>query len=389
MQNKKADRLPAHTGQISRKTGSILAAACALPGVALAEGAPTDGVVGFKYLFYKDLQPGLDRITVNSPSAFVLLPLGTAWSVEGAFVYDAVSGATPRYHTAVSSASKMTEERTAADFKVTRYFRRAALSAGLATSTEHDYKSFANSVDLRLATDDNNTTFSIGYGRSSDKINPTGGGQSGGVYNEKKNSYDYLLGVTKVLSANDVIKLNRTEVRGKGYFNDPYKQADDRPRTRNQTAWLAQWNHHFEGLHGTLRSSYRYYSDSYDVKAHTFGFEYAQEMDSGWVVTPLLRYHTQSAAYFYYDPVYDPVGPPYPPGYPASPWLYSSPDQRLSAFGGVTVGLKVAKTFGRWTTDFRYDYLQQRGDWRMSGSGSPGLQPFMAHTFMFGASRKF
>ncbi len=165
---------------------------------------------------------------------------------------------------------------------------------------------------------------------------------------------------------------------------------DDRPRNRNQTAWLAQWNHHFEGLHGTLRSSYRYYSDSYDVKAHTVGFEYAQEMDSGWVFTPLLRYHTQSAAYFYYDPVYDIAGgATFPPGYLASPWRYSSPDQRLSAFGGITVGFKVAKTFGRWTTDFRYDYLQQRGDWRMGGSGSPGLQPFMAHTLMFGASRKF
>ncbi len=383
MQSKKAQRPGTYAGQISLKTGSILAAACALPGVAWAEGAPTEGVVGFKYLFYKDLQPGLDRITVHSPSVFALLPLGSAWSVEGALVADAVSGATPRYHTSVTSASKMDEERTAADFKVTRYFRRAAVSLGLATSKEHDYQSSAKSVDVRLATDDNNTTFALGYGNSSDKINPTNGGIVG-ISGEKKNAYDYLLGVTHVLTPNDVIKLNRTESRGKGYFSDPYKMLDYRPRNRNQTAWLTQWNHHFEGLHSTLRSSYRYYSDSYDVKAHTFGFEYAQEMDGGWVVTPILRYHSQSAAYFYYDPIY--TAEPFPPGWPR---LYSSPDQRLSAFGAVTVGLKVAKTFGRWTADFRYDYLQQRGDWRMSGSGSPGLQPFMAHTVLFGASRKF
>lgn len=368
------------------KVGSILAAALALPGVAMAEGAPTDGVVGFKYLFYKDQQPNLDRITVNSPSVFALLPLGGNWSVEGAFVYDSVSGATPRYHTSVTSASKMTEERTAYDFKVTRYFRRAAVSVGLAGSTEHDYESRAYSADVRLATDDNNTTFSFGYGNTSDDINPTGGGQIGNIRGERKTAYDYLLGVTHVLTPSDIIKLNRTETRGKGYFSDPYKMLDFRPRARNQTAWLLQWNHHFERWHGTLRSSYRYYSDSFEVKAHTFGFEYAQEMEGGWVVTPAVRYHSQSAAYFYYDPSYGPLGEPYPPGWPR---VYSSADQRLSAFGGITVGAKVAKTFGPWTADVRYDYLQQRGDWRMSGKGSPGLQPFTAHFLQFGIARKF
>jgi len=42
------------------RRGAILTAALALPGVAgltglaRAEGAPTDGVIGYKYLYYKD-----------------------------------------------------------------------------------------------------------------------------------------------------------------------------------------------------------------------------------------------------------------------------------------------------------------------------------------------
>ena len=376
------------TCDLSTTVGSILAAACALPGVAAAEGAPTPGEVGFKYLFYKDLQPGLSRVTVNSPSVFALLPLGSQWAVEGSFVADAVSGATPRYHTAVSSASKMEEERTAYDLKVTRYFRRASVGVGVAASKEHDYESRAASVDVRLSTDDNNTTFAFGLGRSNDTINPTGGGLAG-ISGERKRTTDYLLGVTHALTPTDIVKLNYTHSNGKGYFSDPYKMLDDRPRVRDQNAWLWQWNHYFEGVHGTLRSSYRRYNDSYKVKANTVGLEYAQEMDNGWVVTPIFRYHTQSAAFFYYDPVYDPFGAPYPPGYLASPWRYSSPDQRLSAFGGITVGMKVAKTFGLWTADFRYDYLQQRGEWRVGGSGSPGLAPFTAHTVLMGLSRKF
>lgn len=385
--------LPSSTTSSARerilKAGSILAAACALPGVAGAEGAPTNGVVGFKYLFYKDLQAGLDRITVNSPSAFVLLPLGSNWSIESSVVVDTLSGPSPRYHTSVSSASKMSDDRTAADFKVTRYFRRAALSVGIARSSENDYESNARSVDLRMATDDNNTTFTIGFGGSNDRIQPTNGGAQG-ITSDKKNTFDYILGITHVLTPTDIVKLNRTSSTSKGYLNDPYKSLDFRPRTRDQTAWLAQWNHHFEGMHGTLRSSYRYYDDTFKVKAHTFGLEYAQELDGGWVVTPAVRYHSQSAAFFYYDPVYDPVGgAPFPPGYLASPWRYSSADQRLSAFGGVTVGAKIEKTFGLWTTDLRYDYLQQRGEWRMSGQGSPGLEPFMAHFIQFGVARKF
>ena len=153
---------------------------------------------------------------------------------------------------------------------------------------------------------------------------------------------------------------------------------------------LLQWNHHFEGANGTLRTSYRNYSDSFEVKAHTVGFDYAQEFGQGWALTPGLRYHTQSSAFFYYDPVYDPVaGAPFPPGYFTSRPLYSSADQRLSAFGGITVGFKLAKTIGLWTTDFRYDYLQQRGDWRLGGQGSPGLQPFIANFVQLGLARKF
>jgi len=372
------------------KAGPLLAAACALPGIAAAQSAPTQGEIGFKYLFYKDLQPGLDRITVNSPSVYGMMPVGSNWSIEGAFVVDVLSGATPRYHTAVSGASKMDEERTAADFKVVRYFRRAAVGVGVAASNEHDYESRAFNMDMRLSTDDNNTTFALGYGRTEDDITPTGGGFSNNVFNERKESYDYLLGVTRVLSPNDIAKINFTETRGRGYFSDPYKRVDARPRTRNQQAWLFQWNHHFAGSGDVLRTSYRYYSDTFEVKAHTVGFEYAKQTGQSWTITPALRYHTQSAAYFYFDPNYDIVaGVPYPAGYSARPWVYSSADQRLSAFGGVTVGLKAAKTFTRWTFDVRYDYLQQRGDWRLGGEGSPGLDPFIAHMIQFGWSRPF
>lgn len=366
--------------------GAVLAAALALPGIAFAESAPTEGSFAFKYLYYRDQQPSLDRITVSSPSIYTLIPLGSSWSLEGSLVHDAVSGATPRYHSSVSSASRMTEERNAGDLKLTRYFRRAAVGVGVAHSTEHDYRSTAAHVDLRLASDSNNTVLAFGAGTSSDRIDSTGGA----VVGEKKRVTDFLVGVTQVLSPFDIAKVNLTHSRGRGFYSDPYKILDVRPRERNATALLGQYNHSFATLNAVSRLSYRYYRDSFEVRAHTFGAEWAQTFGP-WVVTPALRYYSQSAAFFYFDPVYDPVlGEPFPPGYATNPPRYSSADHRLSAFGAYTAALKISRSFGRRVSaDARYDYYEQRGDWRLGGKGSPGLEPFSAHFIQVGVTYKF
>jgi hypothetical protein len=363
--------------------GAIVAAACALPGIALAESAPSEGLVGFKYLYYRDWQPGLDRIKVSSPALFVLVPIGPHWSMEGALVSDTISGATPQWHTSISSASKMSDKRTAGDVKLTRYFRRAAIGLGAAYSTENDYKSKAVNADLRMSTDDNNTTFTFGGAFVDDRIDPV----NGKVVDEKKRTKEVLVGITRVLSQNDIARFNFTHAWGRGYFTDPYK-FDNRPRARNQLAALGQWNHHFGGIDGTLRTTYRYYQDTFEVKAHTATFEYAQALGGSVVITPALRYHTQSAAYFYYDPVYEPGNEPRPPGF--DPSKRYSADHRLSAFGALTVGLKGAVTFARlWTVDLRYDRYEQRSDWYLGGKGSPGLAPFSADYIQLGISRRF
>ena len=108
-------------------------------------------------------------------------------------------------------------------------------------------------------------------------------------------------------------------------------------------------------------------------------------------VTPSLRYYTQSAATFYFDPVYDPVvGAPYPPGYFTNPPAYISPDQRLSAFGAVTVGLKLGLRLGAdWTTDVKAEHYEQRASWRVGGTGSPGLDAFRDTFVQLGVARRF
>lgn len=90
----------------------VLSAALLLGGAALpaaAEEPPAQAEIAAKFLHYRDRQPGLDRITVNAPSVYLMLPFASRWSVEGSVVTDSVSGASPRYHSAISGASGWTK----------------------------------------------------------------------------------------------------------------------------------------------------------------------------------------------------------------------------------------------------------------------------------------
>ena len=369
---------------------SLLAAALLLPGVqALADEPPQGGSISLRYLDYADRQSGLDRIHAHSPSIAVTAPIASDWSIEGTLTADDVSGASPRYHTAVSGASHMQDERKAGDIAVTRYFRRGTLTAGAAYSTEHDYVSRALSLNGTVSSEDNNTTWAFGLAGSRDRIDPV----NHVVVDEHKRTVSVLAGVTRVLTPNDIGQLTLTRTNGDGYFNDPYKLFDNRPRSRRQNTVLLRWNHFVDSTGGTSRLSYRYYSDSFRIRAHTLSGEYVQPLGGGWSIVPELRLYTQSAAYFYYDPVYDgTLGPPFPPGFSsgADPNRLSSPDQRLSGFGAVTAGLKVVREIGKlWTVDVKVEGYEQRGNWRLFHDGSPGLAPLHARIFQVGLTRRW
>jgi Protein of unknown function (DUF3570) len=382
-----------------RGMGSIVVAALALPGVwsapAHAENAPEAGVISFKFLHYKeDKREGIDYsqfskyphpITVNSPSVYVLVPLGPSWAVEGTGVYDALSGASPRYHS-IGGASQMNDERKAVDMKVTHYRERSTYSLGVSHSSEHDYVSKALSAGASFSSEDNNTTWNVGLGHSNDSINATDGGVTTDIYGKSKKTNEFMVGVTQAMSTRDIAQVNLTYSSGKGYYSDPYKLFDMRPDKRQQVALLARWNHYFDGDGSTLRGSYRLYHDNFRINAHTLQLEWVKKATPDLTFTPLLRLYSQSAASFYLDPVYDNNGAPI--GYDST--KLSSTDQRLSAFGAVTLGLKAEyKIDPQWSVDGKYEKYEQRGNWRIGGAGSPGLGPFGATFVQFGANYKF
>ncbi len=380
---------------------ALFAAAMALPfsNAVYAEAAPEKGVVAFKYLNYedRDSRPDFDRIKVNAYSVMVMAPIAGKWSITTSYVNDSVSGASPNEHTSyspnfISGASQMTERRQAVDVGLTRYFQRGSITLGNSYSEEHDYISRSYSAQGSLSTEDKNTTFTLGGSYTTDTINPTGDTDIDGNQNKyDKRSVGGLVGVTQVLTKNDIVQLNLGYTKGRGDFIDHYKSADLRPDRRESKTVMTRWNHHFDGIDGTSHLSYRYYTDSFGIRAHTFGLEYLQSLPGEWTVTPSVRFSSQTAADFYF-----PVDPSTFTGVPVIAFerinahLPASVDQRLSAFGALTLGIKVEKRIAEdWLVDVKYENYEQRAGWSMTGGGDPELKPFSATFVQVGLSREF
>ena len=370
------------------RLGTVLAAALLLPGAAIqshAETAPEQGEVELKYLSYRDWQPGLDRVHVHAPSVYVLAPIGSRWSVEGTVVSDSVSGASPRYHSAISGASRMSERRNAEDVTVTHYAERSAWSLGTAYSEEHDYRSRTVSGTYRWSSDDNNRTWNVGLGYSNDAI----GSSDDPTLHAHRRTWQTTAGVTQALTAIDLVQATFGANFGDGDFSDPYKLPDIRPNHRNQYTSLLRWNHRLDGPQATLRTGWRYYADTFGVRASTVDAAWVQTINDSVQLTPSLRYTTQRAARFYFDPVYSAsLGAPFPPGYDGAHDV--SGDQRLSAFGAFSAALRLdVKIDSHWRLDASYERYQQRSGWRLGGKGSPGLEPFSAQWLQLGVARSF
>jgi len=373
---------------LGRRPDALFAAALALPGlaatlaagIARAEEPPDHASIDLKYLYYRDWQPGGSRMRVSAPSIYLLMPLENRFALEGSFVMDTISGASPLFHDTLSGASGLgvNDLRKAGDLKLTKYFERASVGAVFAYSTEHDYLSRSLGLDARVSSADNNTSVAFGVAHAEDDIDSENRVARG----QHKRTTELMTGITQVLTPSDIVQSNVTYARGNGYYDDPYKAIDVRPDHRNQLAWLTRWNHHFDGFDATLRLSARYYRDTFGVKALTFAGEWVQPLGS-WTITPSLRYYTQSAADFYF-------GPPFPQGFKLNE-PYSA-DERLSAFGAVTAGIKVAKRFaGGWRADFKFEAYEQRNDWRrfVGQDETRSLKPMRALFYQVGLGKDF
>jgi len=376
----------------SSALAQLAQAALALPILALPvkAGAAEVGEIGFTLLGYKER--GL--MTIVEPVLWGRAQFMESWEVQASAAVDIISGASPQL---VSNASgkpvqtitgaSIEDHRGTGDVKLTKRFGEFSLAGSLAYSKEEDYESRAFGVEGRLDLNQRNTTLIAGYGQSKDRV----GSSDDPTLDEPRDTKEYMLGVTQVISPTALVSSTVVWTRGEGYYNDPYKLTftffpsgppllvpDVRPDHRHTTAWLTRFRNHVPSLNGTLQADYRYYSDDWGIRAHTLEVGWQQSIDDRWSIRPALRYYTQDAADFYSPTVTRP------------PAAVHSSDQRLSAFGGLSPSLRVIlRSNDRLTFEGTLGYVHNAANLHLGGSGNDAFATLRAYYGLLGVTYSF
>lgn len=362
---------------------SLIVAASAIQGMtftplSFGEGSSPGSEVRFAFFNYRDWQASGDRMKVYAPMAWFRSALSDTTEVEGGFVLDSTSGASPMYHDTLSGASGkgIHDRRAAEDISVTHYFENFSLSAGVSESSENDYDSIGGSIESRFWTSDHNTILSFGISGSSDNISSS----NDATLDKHKASQGIGIGITQVIDQSSMIQSNVTFSGSHGFQSDPYKSLDLRPRVRDDVAWLTRYVRYFSDLDGSLHLDYRYYRDTWGIAAHSAEVSWYQSISDSWLLSPHIRYYSQEKAEFYNNQ--------FPPDAPGD--HFYSADERLSGFGSITTGLGVTRDIkSNISLSATVDFMEQRGAWKFGSPGSPGLQNLSALMFGIGFLVKF
>lgn len=226
------------------------------------------------------------------------------------------------------------------------------VDAGMAYSTESDYRSLAGSLIVSRDFNERMTTLSLGASLTHDDVRDTPTGHW-----EQKDTLDGQIQIAQVIDPNTLLKVSFVAGTSWGYLDDQYKFVllndavidEKRPDGRDKQIVYVSLNRHIEPLRGALEASYRFYTDTYGINAHTFGLDWYQNLGPKLILVPGARYYEQSAADFYATE------------FTGDPNVYSA-DYRLSKLGSVTYGVKLIwKVSDKFWADIAYDRYSQFG----------------------------
>lgn len=384
--------------QLKKQSGSVrqalrLATGTLLTGTAsISQGGMISGWdVDASVLGYSEI----DRVTVIEPQFQMKKELGEEESVQVDVLYDAMTGASATGATPSDQVQTFTtpsgndysiqpgdtpvrdfkDQRVSVSGQWTKPFTRMFRTIfGASMSAERDYKSVGLSATGNLDLNNKLSTLSVGLSHYNDTLDPEGGTPTplasltddNPQTNETKTSTDLLLGWTQVLSRRWIVQANYTHGESDGYLTDPYKIVslvdpvtgrpvdylyENRPDTRSKDILYFKSAYHFEK--DVLHTSYRYFTDDWGVKAHTFDVKYRFDLGQSRYLQPHFRYSMQSAADFYRHSLVN--GQPLPG--------FVSADYRLGEMTTTSLGIKYGQDLDKHSKfGVRFEYMLQSGE---------------------------
>ena len=317
------------------------------------------------------------RIHVDTSAAEAEAKLTSSTIARAKFVYDSISGASPNGAPPPPGSSQvpvkeLTEIRRGVDLELSQEWGLNTLKPALAYSIESDYESYGVGYTHSIELNQKNTTLTAGVAGTFDKSFPKL------VKHDHKNSGELLVGLTQLLGPTTVLTVNFTAGFSHGYLGDPYKGVhfldypdpnnvfqEQRPRERTKEVGFFALKQYVAPLKGSAELEYRVYHDSSGILSHTVRFNWRQKIGKHLLLSPMVRYMRQSAAYFYVTEL--PGDPSCPMGNPLCPQVaipsYYSADYRLSSLHTWTCGLQATVLVTENVAlDLAYKRYTMRGD---------------------------
>ena len=272
-------------------------------------------------------------LRASGPAMLVRKKFADTVSLSASYYVDMVSNASIDVVTTASPYKETRKEYTlGADYVV----RDATVSVSTTDSKEPDYVAAATSVDVAQEVFGGMTSLSLGFTRGHDKV----GRRNEGFF-DTATHWRYRLGATQILTPTWLASLNFEAVADDGFLGSAYRQArvfgstvpERNPRTRSSRA--VQFRSITEVAPGNaVRAEYRYFWDTWAIKAHTLELGYSRSFGDPWLVDWYGRYYTQNQALFYSDNA-------------LADTTYISRNRQLSTFKTLGVGAKMAYTVKR------------------------------------------
>jgi hypothetical protein len=263
-------------------------------------------------------------VEVTGPALNARMNFGSTVSATADYYVDSISAASIDV---VTSASPYSEQRTEYGVGIEWLYGDAIVSAGYANSDESDYQADTYSLGVAQDVFAGMTTVALAYAHGDDVV-----GRVDTDFEDKIDRDSYLVGVNQVLTPRLLANLTYEAITEDGFLSNPYRSArilgaqvpERYPRTRTSHA-VALGGIWSPGRDDSVRGSYRYFTDTWDIGAHTFELGYSRYINPRWIADLRLRYYTQDAASFYSDN-FD------------QEYNYMARDKELSTFDSLSAG---------------------------------------------------
>ena len=325
-----------------------------------------------------------DGATIDGPALLVRKRIGKQFAVSGKYYVDSVTSASVDV---VATASPYTEERKEAGVGVEYVNGKTRVTAGLSSSDENDFTARSAAITISQDIFGDLTTVTMSYGRGDDEVHRRGDDN----FSADVDRQIYGLGISQIVTKDLIMGLTFEGITDEGFLNNPYRQVryadptsergfeyqfERYPNTRTSAAVALRARYYLD-YRAAVYSEYRYFSDTWDITAHTAEIGYTHPWKDRFIFDVKLRGYRQNEANFYRD-IFARI----------DEQNFLARDKELSSFSNRTLRLGVTYLFAqngwgildRGSVNVTYDRIQFDYDnFRNVPAGGPaGEEPLFA-----------